>query len=143
MLLRSLYFVPLSLMMFDVASVTGQSPFTCPARGDEIFGSKADLDALNDVACNMTNTAAFTSILTDSAGSSTCTTYCASCEFGICDLSFGDEPAVTCSDPSKCTMCDEPLGCSTGGTDGTSSARKTAVATVVAALAVVAVTMLY
>jgi hypothetical protein len=114
MLIRSLYFVPLCLMVLVVASVTGQSPLTCPAPGDEAYGNKPDLDALNDVACNMTNTVAFTSLLTDSTGVQSCTTYCASCEADICDLSFGDEPAMTCSDPSKCTMCDEPLGCSTG-----------------------------
>jgi hypothetical protein len=134
MLLRSLYFVSLCLMVL-VASVTGQDPFTCPAPGDEAYGSKPELDRLNTLACGLDDTFSFTTLVEDVTGAASCTTYCASCEADICGAS--DKGTVTCSDPSKCTICEEPLGCSTD----TSSARKTVVAAV-AALALVA-PMLY
>jgi hypothetical protein len=144
LLRRSLDFVSLCLMVL-VASVTGQSPLTCPAPGDEAYGSKPELDRLNTLACGLdSSTYPFTAFFLNLTGemNKRCITYCASCEADICGYDVFS--SVVCSDPSKCTRCDEPLGCSTSTY---SSARKTVVATgmvvaTVAALALVA-TMLY
>jgi hypothetical protein len=113
---------------------TGQTSFTCPEAGDAAYGNKPTLDLLNDAACAMDDTYLFTSLVQDETVSPFCTTYCASCEEGVCGNDGNGR--VTCSDPSKCTLCSDPPGCET-----TSSATQTKMSIIITMWAAVVVVM--
>merc|ERR1719409_2251257 len=52
--------------------------------------------------------ASVTTLVTDKTISPQCTTFCASCELGVCSMMIN---RAVCTDPRKCKICSPPGGC--------------------------------
>ena len=103
----------LTLCLMALSSlVAGQSNYTCPAPGSELYANKTLMDEMNADVCSDPNatTTEYNARLgfVNPAGEEYCVKYCYSCEPGVCSLASSE---AVCSDPTKCTLCTDPPGC--------------------------------